>query len=85
MKFRIDDHLKKVGFDLATGSATYNAAQGVGAETIIDAMITNTPIFVRWSEPPTGTLDGSLVLNNIRLNNVPTAVGVVNGQVLVSL
>ena len=29
-------------------------------------------------------LHGSLVLNNIRLNNVPTAVGVANGQVLLA-
>lgn len=75
----------QVGFDLATGSATYNVEQGVGAEAIIDAVATDTSVFVRWSEPPTGTLDGSLVLNNIRLNNVPTAVGIVNGQVLVCI
>ena len=70
---------------MATGSATYNVEQGVGAEAIIDAVVMNTPVFVRWSQPPTGTLDGSLVLNNIELTNVPTAVGITNGQVLVSI
>ncbi|KAG1748973.1 glycoside hydrolase family 55 protein [Suillus paluster] len=56
----------QVGFDLVTGS--------VGGEAIIDAVVTNTPIFVRSSKPSNGSLAGSLVLNNIHLNNVTTAV-----------
>lgn len=56
----------QVGFDLLTGE--------VGGEAIIDAVVTNTPIFVRSSKPSNGTLAGSLVLNNIHLHNVSTAV-----------
>ncbi|KAI0645963.1 exo-beta-1,3-glucanase [Trametes meyenii] len=73
----------QVGFDLATGGTT-QANQGVGGEAIVDAVVTNTPIFVRSSQPSNGVLHGSLVLNNIRLNNVPTAVAVANGQVLLN-
>ncbi|KAK7693686.1 hypothetical protein QCA50_003257 [Cerrena zonata] len=72
----------QVGFDLTTGGTT-PAAQTVGAEAIIDAVVTNTPIFIRNSQPST-SLAGSLVLNNIKLNNVPTAVGVVGGQVVLA-
>ncbi|KAJ7261315.1 exo-beta-1,3-glucanase [Mycena haematopus] len=73
-----------VGFDLSTGSP--NGNQGVGAEVIIDATVTNTPIFVRAATPSNGQLigAGSLVLNNIQLNNVPTAVGVVGGAVVLA-
>ncbi|KAK7049288.1 hypothetical protein VNI00_005889 [Paramarasmius palmivorus] len=46
---------------------------------IIDALVTDTPIFVRTSKPSNGSLAGSLVLNNARLINVPIAVGVLNG------
>ncbi|KAI0820033.1 exo-beta-1,3-glucanase [Trametes gibbosa] len=72
-----------VGFDLATGATTKDN-QGVGGEAIIDAVVTNTPIFVRNSQPSNGVLHGSLVLNNIRLNNVPTAVGLTNGAVVLN-
>lgn len=89
-----------MGFDLTTGGTTQAAQvypltyvflssrsppplKTVGAEAIIDAVVTNTPIFVRNSQPST-SLAGSLVLNNIRLINVPTAVGVVGGQVVLA-
>lgn len=42
----------------------------------------NTPIFVRTSEPSINRLAGSLVLNNIKLVNVPVAVGVLNGAIV---
>ncbi|KAJ7582651.1 exo-beta-1,3-glucanase [Mycena floridula] len=71
-----------VGFDLATGGLT-QATQSVGAEAIIDATVTNTPIFIR-SSTATTSLAGSLVLNNIKLTNVPTAVGVVGGAVVLA-
>ncbi|KAF8078080.1 exo-beta-1,3-glucanase [Lyophyllum atratum] len=73
----------QVGFDLATGGTT-QATQSTGAQAIIDATITNTPIFVRTSQPSNGRLAGSIVLNNARLNNVPTAVGVVGGAVVLA-
>ncbi|KAJ7445696.1 exo-beta-1,3-glucanase [Mycena galericulata] len=63
----------QIGFDLLGG---------VGAEAIIDAVVHNTPIFVRSASPSNGTLVGSVVLNNIQLNNVTTAVGVVGGAVV---
>lgn len=55
-----------------------------GAEAIIDAVVLNTPIFVRTSTASNGKLGGSIVLNNIKLTNVPTAVGVVGGDVVLS-
>ncbi|KAI5990344.1 glycoside hydrolase family 55 protein [Pisolithus marmoratus] len=63
---------------------TINSCQTVGSEAIIDAVVTNTPIFVRTSTASNGKLGGSLVLNNIKLNNVPTAVGVNNGPTVLA-
>ncbi|KAJ4488492.1 exo-beta-1,3-glucanase [Lentinula aciculospora] len=68
----------QVGFDLTTGGLT-EADQTVGAEAIIDAVVSNTPIFVRTSQASNGELAGSIVINNAQLTNVPTAVGVVGG------
>ncbi|KAJ7470265.1 exo-beta-1,3-glucanase [Mycena latifolia] len=72
----------QVGFDLLTGGGS--ATQTVGAEAIIDATVSNTPIFLRTSTASNGKLGGSLVLNNIKLTNVPTAVGVVGGAVVLA-
>ncbi|KAJ7261316.1 exo-beta-1,3-glucanase [Mycena haematopus] len=72
----------QVGFDLSTGGG--QSAQTVGAEAIIDATVSNTPIFVRSSTASNGKLGGALVLNNIHLTNVPTAVGVVGGAVVLN-
>lgn len=72
----------QVGFDLSTGGTT-QASQTVGAIAVIDATVINTPIFVRNSQP-SNSLAGSLVLNNINLQNVPTAVGVVGGQTVLA-
>ncbi|KAF8184875.1 glycoside hydrolase family 55 protein [Mycena galopus ATCC 62051] len=63
-------HNCSVGFDLLGG---------VGAEAIIDAVVTDTPIFIRSATPSNNALVGSLVLTNIELNNVSTAVGIVGG------
>lgn len=54
--------------------------QGVGAEAIIDAVVTNTPVFLRTSKASRGKLSGSIVLNNVKLLNVPIAVGVQGGE-----
>lgn len=67
---------------MATGGTT-QANQSVGAEAIIDAVVTNTPVFVR-SSTATNSLAGSLVLNNIQLNNVPVAVGIAGGAVVLN-
>lgn len=72
-----------VGFDLATGGTT-QATQSVGTEVILDAVISNTPIGIRSSTASNGSLKGALLLNNVRLTNVPTAVGVVGGAVVLS-
>ena len=60
------------------------SSQGVGAEAIIDAVVTNSPIFLRTTAASTGTLDGSIVLNNIKLTNVPIAVGVQGGATVLN-
>lgn len=48
--------------------------------------MTNTPIFLRTSTASGGTLigAGSLVLNNIKLNNVPTAIAVAGGATILA-
>lgn len=68
---------------MTTGGST-TVTQGYEAESIIDAVVTNTPIFIRTSRPSNGVLAGSLVLSNITLKNVPTAVGVVGGAVVLA-
>ncbi|ESK92896.1 glycoside hydrolase family 55 protein [Moniliophthora roreri MCA 2997] len=73
----------QVGFDITTGGLSQET-QSVGAEAIIDAVVTNTPIFVRTSQASNGRLAGSLVINNARLNNVPTAVGVAGGATVLA-
>ncbi|KAG6886032.1 hypothetical protein C0993_005216 [Termitomyces sp. T159_Od127] len=73
----------QVGFDLATGGITQET-QSTGAQAIIDATVANTPIFVRTSQASNGKLGGSIVLNNAELTNVPTAVGVVGGAVVLA-
>jgi len=70
----------QVGFDLKTGG-TSSENQTVGSEAIIDATVKNTPIFVRNSVD-TNSLAGSLVLNNIELTDVPVAVGILGGGVV---
>ncbi|KAF9002426.1 glucan 1,3-beta-glucosidase [Cyathus striatus] len=73
----------QVGFDVATGGLTQDS-QTTGALAIIDGTATNTPIFLRTSTASNGKLGGSLVLNNIKLNNVPVAVGVVGGATVLA-
>ncbi|KAF8900725.1 exo-beta-1,3-glucanase [Gymnopilus junonius] len=73
----------QVGFDIASGGLS-ESDQTTGALAIIDAVATNTPIFLRSSQPSNGHLAGSLVLNNVQLNNVPVAVGVVGGAVVLN-
>lgn len=58
--------------------------QTSGAVAIIDATINNTPIFVRTSAASNGKLDGSIVINNAKLVNVPTAVSVEGGPTLLA-
>ena len=62
-----------------TGGLT-KADQTAGALAIIDATVSDTPIFYRTSTASNGALAGSIVLNNIALNNVSTAVTVLDGS-----
>lgn len=62
-----------VGLNMSTGGTT---AQSVGSITFFDSTISNTPIGILTandftSQPPTA---GSLILENVRLNNVSIAV-----------
>jgi glucan 1,3-beta-glucosidase len=64
----------QTGIDISALSSS--GSQFVGSVTLLDSTITNTPvgILTAWSstsKPPTG---GSLILENIVLKNVPTAV-----------
>ena len=57
--------------------------QGVGAIAIIDADVKDTPTFLRVAETSeTGTLSGSLALDNVDLVNVPIAVGAKSGETI---
>ncbi|KZT72230.1 glycoside hydrolase family 55 protein [Daedalea quercina L-15889] len=67
-----------VGFYVVVGSTASGGTQGAASESIIDAAITDVTTFVQFSED-TSSLDGSLVLNNIALSNVGTAVGTTDG------
>jgi glucan 1,3-beta-glucosidase len=62
-----------VGLDFSSGGSS---GQSVGSITFIDSSITNTPVgfltaHSETSLPPTA---GSLILENVQLNNVPVAV-----------
>jgi glucan 1,3-beta-glucosidase len=53
-----------------------SSAQLVGSVTVIDSVITNTPIGIKtaWTSNASPATGGSLVLENVHLTNVPTAV-----------
>lgn len=46
----------------------------MGGEIIIDAQVSNSPIFIKTSTAERTFLSGSIVIENIVLNNVPIAV-----------
>ncbi|KAI1790568.1 exo-beta-1,3-glucanase [Ganoderma leucocontextum] len=73
----------QVAFDLATGGVTTDT-QTTGSIAVIDAHVSNTPILVRSSTASGGSLHGALVLNNIHLTNVPTAVAVSGGATILA-
>jgi glucan 1,3-beta-glucosidase len=69
------------GIDISAGGSS---AQNVGSITLIDSTITNTPIgiitaYTSSSSPATA---GTLIIENVVLNNVPTAVQENGGTVL---
>ncbi|KAG9080236.1 hypothetical protein FRC06_006908 [Ceratobasidium sp. 370] len=67
----------QVGFDLLTGGITQET-QSVGADVIIDAVVTNTPTFIRTSGSAPTSLAGSLLLDNVKFTSVTS--GVVDGS-----
>ncbi|CAE6353085.1 unnamed protein product [Rhizoctonia solani] len=67
----------QVGFDLTTGGLTQDQ-QTVGAEVIVDAVVTNTPTFIRTSGSAPSSLAGSLLLDNIKFTGVTN--GLVDGS-----
>lgn len=71
----------KVGFDVKTGSNSDDQDQGAGGVAIMDGVISDTPIFYRNSQPTTN-LQGSIVLNNIKLTNVQSVVAILNGETI---
>ncbi|KAE9367654.1 glycoside hydrolase family 55 protein [Stipitochalara longipes BDJ] len=71
------------GIDMSTGNATWKS---VGSMILIDSSITNTPIgIITAYDPPSSALPtaGSLIVENVELNNVPTAVQSNGNTVLV--
>jgi glucan 1,3-beta-glucosidase len=63
----------QIGLDISTGGT---AAAGVGSVVMVDSSITNTPVGIITAYaanviPPTAN---SLILENVVLNNVPTAI-----------
>ncbi|KDQ16283.1 glycoside hydrolase family 55 protein [Botryobasidium botryosum FD-172 SS1] len=63
----------KIGFEISTGG-TDQAHQTSGANVILDATVTNTPVFVRTSTSQRNSLGGSVFIDNAKLTNVPIAV-----------
>ena len=52
---------------------------------IVDAVVTDTSVFIQPSSSPSNdTLPYSLVLNNVKLSNVPNAVAVPNGATILA-
>jgi len=73
----------QIGFEMVTGGTT-QATQTAGAEAIIDANVQNTPVFLQTTATSTGSLAGSILIDNVKLINVPTAVKEATGRVLLA-
>jgi glucan 1,3-beta-glucosidase len=71
------------GIDISAGGSS---AQTVGSVTLIDSSITNTPIgiitaYTSSSSPATA---GSLIIENVQLTNVPTAIQLTGGSTVLA-
>ena len=71
----------QVGIDISAGGSS---GQEVGSITLYDSSITNTPIGVKtaWDTSSSPASAGSVILENVVLNGVPTAVQGPNGVAL---
>ena len=72
-----------IGIDMTAGDTS---TQLIGAVTVIDAIITNTPVGIvtvttETSQPKAA---GALILDNIQLNNVPNAITGKAGNVILA-
>ena len=80
---RITINNAQVGFDVFVGTKLDFSGQGTGGNAIIDAVVTNTPVFYR-SSIATTQLQSSIVLNNIQATNVAAIVGIIGGEVVLA-
>lgn len=71
----------QVGFDMSAGSP---GQLQVGSAIIMDALITNTPVFVKTAMTSSSSphTTNSLILDNIKLQNVATAVQGASGALV---
>jgi hypothetical protein len=95
-QWSLSKELPQVGFDLTTGGVCTSTERlkntanflfffkSLAAEAIRDVSIKDTPIFLRLSEAAPDHLSSSIVVSNIHLENVPTAIGVVGGAVVLT-
>ncbi|KAG8714106.1 hypothetical protein FRC08_012359 [Ceratobasidium sp. 394] len=73
----------QVGFDITTGGLTQDH-QTVGADVIVDAVVTNTPTFVRTSGSAPNSFAGSLLLDNVKFTGVNNGVLDGSGRVVLA-
>ncbi|OBT38942.1 hypothetical protein VE00_10491 [Pseudogymnoascus sp. WSF 3629] len=73
----------QIGIDMSTGG---QASAAVGSVTVIDSTITNTPIGIltAYDSTTVPVTANSLVMENVVLNNVPTAVQVAGGPTVLA-
>jgi glucan 1,3-beta-glucosidase len=71
----------QTGINMASGGSS---AQSVGSVTLLDSTISNTPVGIvtAFSSTSLPTTAGSLIIENVQLNNVPVAVKGPSGTVL---
>ena len=71
----------QVGIDISAGGTS---SQEVGSVTLYDSTITNTPVGVKtaWDQSASPAGAGSVILENVVLDNVPTAVQGPSGTAL---
>lgn len=71
------------GIDMSAGGTS---AQNVGSITLIDSSITNTPIGIitAYTSSSSPAAAGSLIIENVVLNNVPVAVQVTGGSTVLA-
>lgn len=81
-----DSPVAQVSFEMAPKTICrylqLSLIQTVGADSIIDVTVTNTPIFLSTTSNQPTSLSGSILLENIVASNVPVIVSSPSGTVL---